>query len=89
METMSQPVRRIQFGLRTLLEITAVVAFALTLIYVQSDADTSGRYQIQVLGEGHRERLFLLDTATGKVWYRQGYWGENAAWKDYAPPLPK
>jgi len=66
------PRSRFQFGIRTLLEIIAVVAFVLAIIYGKSTpvADT-GRYQIVA---GPKE-VFFWDTKTGNVWAnRNGAW---------------
>jgi hypothetical protein len=61
---------RLRFGIRTLFEIIAVVAFVLTLIYyrTQSSSHGFGRYQIHSAEYQGTTRIFVLDTKTGQLW---------------------
>lgn len=75
---------RLRFGLRTLFEIVAVVAFVLTLLYYRQTAiQNTGRYQFHPITEGP-DRVLVIDTQTGRVWETAG-----AGWHDYGePPKP-
>jgi hypothetical protein len=65
--------RRLRFGLRTLFELIAVVAFILTLIYYRTEATSHGfgRYQIHSAEYQGRTRIFVLDTQTGQLWRQE------------------
>lgn len=67
---------RFRFGLRTLLELIAVVAVILGFIlYRQAATRTTGRFQIQ-----GTQSEFLVDTHSGRVWGRDpltGVWTEE------------
>jgi hypothetical protein len=73
--------RRVRFGLRTLFELIAVVAFILTLLYYRQTAiQQNGRYQVDQSPSGN---ILLVDTQTGQVWDDfQGNW-------DAMPAPPK
>jgi len=60
--------RRLRFGLRTMFEIIAVVAFILALIYYRATPQGFGRYQIHSAEYQGRSRIFVLDTQTGQLW---------------------
>ena len=69
--------RRIRFGLRTLFEIIAVVAFILTLIYYRSSPSEQmpSRYQLQVVAVPDGaigSQQWVIDTHTGEVWKLDG-----------------
>jgi len=53
-----------KFTIRDLFLVTMIVALVLTLVYVKWPRG-QGRYQMTT---GAHERLFILDTATGKIW---------------------
>jgi hypothetical protein len=52
-----------QVSLRTILEVTAVVAFILALAYQRLE-NKNGRYQLTVEGP----TVYVTDTTTGQVW---------------------
>jgi hypothetical protein len=79
------PKPRFQFGIRTLLEIMAVVAFVLTVIYGRSSSGASGRYQMTTAGREHSQVL-VLDSKTGKVWTRHFTAG---SWTELPPAIPE
>lgn len=70
-----------RFGLRTLFELIAVVAFILTLIYYRTTAiQSTGRYQ------HHPTQNLVIDTQTGHLWR----WSPGGYWYDEGePPSPK
>jgi hypothetical protein len=75
--------RRLRFGLRTLFEVIAVLAFILTLVYYrQTVIQNTGRYQ-QLKDEppSNPPRVLVIDTHTGHVW---GLSGDR--WTDYGEP---
>ena len=74
---------RFRFGLRTLFEIIAVVAFILTLIYYRSAAvQDRGRYQFDKIDRGSDP--LVIDNQTGHLWRWNG-----TGWTDYGePPKP-
>jgi hypothetical protein len=66
-----------QFGIRTLLEIVAVVAVALAFIYSRGAdpppppaAPAVGRYEMRATDDQGNYYL-LFDTATGRCWRRR------------------
>jgi hypothetical protein len=69
-----QPTRsRLSFSIRTVLEIIAIVALVLALLYGRFEEVTAcnGRYELyrrDPEGPSSRELIFLLDTKTGKLW---------------------
>jgi hypothetical protein len=81
----NEPTSRVQFGMRTLLEIIAVVAFTLAIIYGRSIAGGSGRYQMTTAGKENHQVL-VLDSKTGKIWSRH-YTGSG--WKEMQPSVPE
>ena len=67
--------RYFQLSLRTILEIVAVIAIILALVYQRGG--TRGRYQMLTsprLGGG--SEVYMYDSATGRVWEREfnGTW---------------
>jgi hypothetical protein len=81
-----QPRRpRIRFGLRTLFELIAVVAFILTLLYYRQTAiKATGRYHLHQVTSTSPPRVLVIDTQTGRVWETAG-----TDWFDYGqPPSP-
>jgi hypothetical protein len=80
-----QPKRRLQFGIRTLLELITVVAFVLVIIYGKSTGGGSGRYQ---MGVGVHQ-VFVVDSHTGKTWMRYANSAKSDVWQDWAPNLPE
>jgi hypothetical protein len=81
---MNEKPSRFRFGLRTLFEIVAVVAFFLTLIYYRASA-SNGRYQFQTFTEpgGRIRHKWVIDTQTGQMW-RYSYNFEK--WEDESAP---
>jgi hypothetical protein len=78
---------RISFGLRTLLELTEVVAVILAMLYGGTDwLSGNGRYQaVPVVGPGSN-RFILLDTKTGKMWRESGrVLNGEQVWVSYGP----
>ncbi len=77
---------RLQFGIRTLLEIIAVTAFMLVILYRRPAADgANGRYQMAVGGSnGHS--VIVLDGKTGKTWSRHIVGGN---WQELPPQVPE
>ena len=72
--------RRVQFGIRTLLEVIAVAAFVLALIYFRDERTRGvGRYQLLPSG-------LVIDTKTGSIWE---VYGENQQWRERMPPIPE
>jgi hypothetical protein len=70
-----------QLSLRTLLEITAVVAVVLAFAYQRNGA--VGRFQIiNGTTPGAGQTTFMVDTATGKVWTFE----YNSTWSPNNPP---
>jgi hypothetical protein len=69
-----KPRRSFQVSLRTLLEIVAVIAFVLALMYARNAGN--GRYQL--LDKGQHQPLFLVDTRTGECWsgWSGGTWNK-------------
>jgi hypothetical protein len=82
---------RIQFGIRTLLEIIAVAAFVLALIYGRTGSGGAGRYQMQVHKPVHGdEEIYVLDSQTGKLWHRIADPSRRGSqWVEYGTPLPE
>jgi hypothetical protein len=80
--------RRFQIGLRTLLEVMAVVAVILALFYTRSPTASPspgppvGRYQMILRSDGD---LMMFDTATGQSW-RQHQNNITGDW--FALPMP-
>jgi hypothetical protein len=79
------PRRRLRFGLRTLFELIAVVAFILALIYARRPAEEKelGRYQLQVIQDQSNplgSQQWVIDTVTGDVWRLNG-----GQWKSRGP----
>ncbi len=75
------PKPKLQFGVRTLLELVAVVAVVLAFLYGRQPSRDAGRYQMTAVGQ----ELFVLDSATGKVWTR---WTSTNTWVEWSPGLP-
>jgi hypothetical protein len=74
--------RRFRFGLRTLFELIAVVAFVLTLIYYRTTAiDNTGRFLVP-----HTDGRsgVVVDTQTGHLWR----WSAGGYWYDEGEPTP-
>ena len=83
---MEEPTRpHFQISLRTLLEIVAAIAVALTLLYLRpppaaptpaTSPPAIGRYQLTREPSGGNFEFMLFDTATGKSWRmtRSGDW---------------
>jgi hypothetical protein len=62
---------RLSFSIRTVLEVFAVAAVILALIYTRAPAPTGdGRYQLVAVPSDIPQlpNLFVIDTQTGKVW---------------------
>jgi hypothetical protein len=84
-----QPLRRqFRFGLRTLFELVAVVAFILTLVYYRRTPLEPGaaRYQLQVVAVpdgAFGSQQWVIDTHTGEVWRLDG-----AQWISRGPAPP-
>jgi hypothetical protein len=68
-----------QVSLRTILEVTAVVAFILALAYQRLE-NKNGRYQLTVEGP----TVYVTDTTTGQVWRM----GSNGRERWNSLPLP-
>jgi len=84
-----------RFGLRTLMELVAVLAVVLAFVY-QHDGK-KGRFEMIVATEEYkansndgklseaqsevRSRFFLLDSENGRVWHRSG----PGSWKEETP----
>ena len=68
-----------KFSIRDLIFVTVIVALAVALVYVKWPSGR-GRYQMT---PGAHERLFIMDTATGKIW-RQIALDEK--WVEYKSP---
>lgn len=66
---------RLSFSIRTVLEVIAIVALVLALLYGRFDdfMGRNGRYEIY-RGENVNgtERVILLDTKSGKLWMSSG-----------------
>lgn len=78
---------RIQFGLRTLIEMITVVAFILALIYGKSNWGSGSRYQVQTTGlEKGTIVTDVFDSQTGKLW--RLYAGEGE-WHQVGSPVPE
>ena len=66
---------RLQFGIRTLLEITFVVAVVLAFLYWRKPVQPNqpnrsmGRYQLHV-DPTEFDRQIIFDTQTGEAWRR-------------------
>jgi hypothetical protein len=73
-----------RFSLRTLLELIAVAAFALYLLYGQ--VAYKQRYQLRIIDSqvAGGEVFILFDTQTGNVWSRS--YGSSGPWSDYPAP---
>ena len=67
-----------QVSLRTLLEITALVAFILAIWYLRAE-NKSGQYQLTV--HGPSSRLYVIDSTTGQVWVNNdsGNWEKSSS----------
>ncbi len=76
-----KPGKPFQISLRTLMEVVAVAAFVLALLYSRRDPG-NGRYQLLDRG-GEQSRLILLDTRTGECW--TGY--EDYSWAKSIGPV--
>ena len=74
-----------QISLRTILEIVAVIAVILALVYQRGR--TSQRYQMLSTARlGGGSEVFMYDAETGQVWEKQF----NGAWMQATlPGLPK
>jgi hypothetical protein len=77
----------IQFTIRDVLWLMTVAALILALIYTKRPlaAPTPppmGRYQL-VSDPGQRGTKYILDTATGKMWYQAGH---GTFWYVYVGP---
>jgi hypothetical protein len=72
----------LRFGLRTLLEIVAVVAFILALFYYRTQGC---RYQFQIGSgaTGSPRDKWVIDTYTGQMW-RYSY--SSRRWYDEGSP---
>jgi hypothetical protein len=58
---------KLQFSVRTLLEVIVVAAFICALIYLRRPAPSdSGRYQLLQVNQGNSSYMLMLDTQTGK-----------------------
>jgi hypothetical protein len=78
---METPRRSFQLSLRTLLELVAIIALILALIYQRKPATPGpGRYQVMTLDD----RMVLVDTHTGQCW-RQPRGASR--WDEFLPPL--
>jgi hypothetical protein len=68
-----------QVSLRTILEVTAFVAFILALIYLRAE-NKNGRFQMTADGPS----VYVIDTTTGQVWVA----GESdwTKWKSIPTP---
>jgi len=76
---------RVQFGMRSLLEIIAVIAFVMALFYAKSS--NYGRYEMIFSPmTGNRGEIYVLDSKTGRLWHRQAK--EGAGWLEAGSPLP-
>lgn len=85
MENESQRKPRVQFGVRTLLEIITVAAFLLALIYLRDEQSRgSGRYQMGVV---HGPNVFAMDTKTGRV-LAFDITNPSLGWIERAPVIP-
>jgi hypothetical protein len=80
------PKRRLQFGIRTLLEIITVVALVLAIIYGKSAPGEIGRYQMVTAGQANHQVL-VLDSKTGKIWSR--HYASTTGWQELQPGVPE
>jgi hypothetical protein len=74
-EGMETAPRHFQLSLRTILEVVALIAVVLALMYQRGG--TAGRYQmLSSPSHGSRTDVFMYDTATGRVWQQEydGTW---------------
>jgi hypothetical protein len=74
----SKPVIRPQLSIRTLLELTAVVAVIMAFYFSRSPSAV-GRYSLFQQAPGS---ALLLDTKTGQTWYM------DKATKSWYPDMP-
>ena len=78
---------RLQFGIRTLLEITFIVAVVLAFLYWRTPVQPSqaaGRYQLHI-DPTEFDRQIIFDTSTGEAWRRSP--GGSQWYKVQTPPL--
>jgi hypothetical protein len=79
---------RLQFGIRTLLEITFVAAVLLAFVYWRSAPrpdPASNRYELHVDPQDFETQV-LLDTHTGDSWRRDQ---PSGSWFRVEPPIRK
>ncbi|HEY2838346.1 MAG TPA: hypothetical protein VGJ26_04310 [Pirellulales bacterium] len=84
------PRPRLQFSIRTLLEMVAVVAVIIAFLYVRPSANEYGRYQMlnTIPGPAAPNRLILLDNKTSKFWYKPLDASRTHKWLPYEPDAP-
>ena len=80
---MAIPNRFFQISLRTILEVTFVVAVVLAFLYWRSQPSGAtigpGRFRLHVDAKDV-DRQYLFDTQSGRTWYRSpdsGLWRER------------
>lgn len=75
-----------QFGIRTLLELTFVVAVVLAFVYWRNPApppsEATGRYQLHI-DPTEFDRRLVFDTQTGEAW---GCDPSSIKWYKIQPP---
>ncbi len=83
---MDEPARKpgLRFSLRTLLEVVAVAALVLALIYSNAWLGAD-RYELHVVQQANKSApiVFMLDKRTGRMWVRVG--SSTGAWLDSGP----